>query len=74
MLREEDGAVDVEVSVNGQALVFVSTCCTVVMTTRSKEGAREVRISLRPPGGDEESQFILCAFYFSFYITLHVKL
>lgn len=42
MLQEEDGVVDVEVSVNGQALVFVSTCCTVAMTTCPEEGAKEV--------------------------------
>lgn len=52
MLQEEDGVVDVEVSVNGQALVFVSTCCTVAMTTRPEEGAREMRCSFRPPGGN----------------------
>lgn len=48
--EEEDGAVNVKVSANARALVFVSTCWTVSMTTRPEDGVVEVQS--RPHGGD----------------------
>lgn len=50
--EEEDGAVNVKVSVNAGALVFVSTCWTVSMTTRPEDGVMEVESA--PQGGDSQ--------------------